>query len=72
MPPPINANGTDPSANGQNNGQEKNPARANRMDAIVATRRLRTSAVGRIIGVGAPRNAIAARYADAPAWPTDE
>jgi hypothetical protein len=39
---------------------------------MVATRRFKTSAVGRIIGVGVPRKAIAARYADAPAWPTDE
>ena len=61
MPPPMNASGIDPSANGQNNCQEKNPARANRTAAIEATSRFRTSAVGRIIGVGIPRKAIAAR-----------
>jgi hypothetical protein len=37
---------------------------------IDATKRFRTSAVGRMVAGATPTSAIAARYADAPAWPT--
>ena len=37
MPPPTNANGMEPSANGQNRRHAKNPARANRILATDAT-----------------------------------
>jgi hypothetical protein len=39
---------------------------------MVATRMLRASAVGRIVSGARPTMAMAARYPDAPAWPTEE
>jgi hypothetical protein len=37
-----------------------------------ATSRLRTRAVGFMIAGATPTNAIAARYPEAPAWPTEK
>src|ERR1051326_1887184 len=68
----MNAIGIDASANGQKSRQWKCPARQNWIDVIVATRMFRASEVGFITSCETPISAIAARYPDAPACPTDE
>src|SRR2546423_6902965 len=70
--PPRNANGIDTTAKGQKMFQEKQPARAYRTVPILATKRFSTNAVGFIISGARPKSAMAARYPDAPPWPTDE
>ena len=62
--------GTDPMASGTSCRHGRWPARANRATTMLATNRLSTRAVGRIVSGATPTSAIAARYADAPAWPT--
>jgi hypothetical protein len=62
----------DSSANGQKSRQEKCPARQNCQEPMLATRILRTRAVG-LISAGAMLNSdMTAMYPDAPAWPTEE
>lgn len=43
-----------------------------RIDPMLATAMFITSAVGRIVAGATAKNAMIARYADAPAWPPDE
>ena len=71
MTPPTNAAGTDPIARGTSCRHGRAPARWKRMMTMLATKRLRTSAVGRMTTAVMPTRDIAARYADAPAWPTE-
>ncbi len=61
MLPPMNAIGIEPAASGQRLRHGRWPARVKRMMTIVATKRLRTRAVGRIVSGAAPTSAIAAR-----------
>ena len=44
----------------------------NRVDPMVATAMFIKSAVGRIDAGATEKNAMIARYAEAPAWPPDE
>ena len=59
-PPPINAIGTEPSANGRNTRREKYPARKKRTVAMEETTMLRVSAIGFISAGSTPSSAIAA------------
>src|SRR5688572_10241238 len=68
----MNAKGTDAAANGQNKPHEKCPARQNCTDAIDATNKFSTNAVGRVTPGATAKNAITAKYPDAPPWPTEE
>src|SRR5256885_11114198 len=58
-------------ANGQNRRQRKCPARQNLYEASADARMLSESAIGRISGGATPASASAARYAEAPPWPTE-
>ena len=71
--PPINANGIDVTANGQNMLHLKIP-RAIELDTtpIDATKRFSINAVGRVISGATAKNAITAKYPDAPPCPTEE
>jgi hypothetical protein len=69
--PPRNEAGIDVTAKGQKSDHEKRPARENLAVATTATRMLRARAVGFITPGAKLNKPITARYADAPACPTD-
>src|SRR5215203_5511598 len=68
----MNAKGIDAAANGQNSPQEKCPALQNCSVAIEATNKFSTNAVGRVTPGATAKNAITAKYPDAPPCPTEE
>ena len=67
----MNARGTEPANRGKSARQLTSPARWSLNVARVATRMFSVSAVGFMTTGGTPTRAMAARYPDAPAWPTD-
>ena len=70
--PPTNAAGTDAAQSGTRSDPGTAPADANRHVPTAATTMFIASAAGRMAAGATPKSPIAARYADAPACPTEE
>ena len=68
----MKAKGIEVTANGQNSPHEKCPARQNCTVAIDATNKFNTNAVGRVTPGATAKNAITAKYPEAPPCPTEE